>query len=154
MQVSTIDPSALTAQPTPEQFAAIETFMNEIEHERGHVIDLSTEHFFADDDRLYGRSVRIPAEHVLLGGAHCQGTLSIAVGDITVQTESGPKRLTGIHVVPALAGHKRIGVTHADTFWLCVCINPTGGTDVKAIEDALCVEATRLMTRRTNLELQ
>lgn len=154
MQVSKVDPLALTAQPTSEQFAAIETFMNEIEHERGHVIDLSTEHFFADDNRLYGRSVRIPAEHVLLGGAHCNGTLSVSVGDITVLTDDGPRRLTGIHVVPALAGHKRIGVTHAETFWLCVSLNPTQGTDVKAIEDALCAESSRLMTRRDALVLQ
>lgn len=154
MQVSTNDQGALTATPTREQFAAIEAYMNEIENDRGHVIDLQTADHFADDNRLYGRSVRIPADHVLLGGTHRQGNLSIVVGDITVLTDDGPLRLTGIHVVPALAGHKRIGVTHAETFWLSVHVNPTSGCDIHAIEDALCAESGRLMTRRATLEIQ
>jgi hypothetical protein len=154
MQVSTLDFTTLTAQPSPEQFAAIEAYMREIEQKRGHVLDLATTDHFADNDRLYGRSVLIPADTVLLGGTHQCGSLCIAVGDITVLTEAGPRRLTGVSVVPTLAGLQRIGVTHADTFWISVHVNPTSGNDVAAIENALCVEAERLMTRRAPEALQ
>lgn len=138
----------LRTSATPEEFDHMEALIREAEAVEG-VVDLQTGNHHADDNRIYGRSIVLPANKVTLGGTHRQGSLSIVVGDITVLTETGFKRLTGIHVVSALAGHKRIGFTHAETFWLCVSINPTGGADVAAIEDVLCVESERLQSRRT-----
>jgi hypothetical protein len=156
MQVSThsADSSALlSTNPTPEQLAQLEALMLSVESVKG-VVDLRTQHHHADGNRLYGRSILLPADHVLLGGEHTAGCLIVCVGDITVTTDDGPVRLTGINVLPGKPGSQRVGHAHTDTFWLTVHVNPTAADNVAAIEDALCPQAERLMSRRTNLELQ
>lgn len=108
--------------------------------------DISTAHHFAGD--VYGRSVVIPAGTYLVGLPHKEDHLNVCVGDIVVWTEQGKQRMAGAHILPAKAGVMRVGFALADTTWLSVHVNRTGGQDLRAIEDALVDHADRLMTRR------
>jgi hypothetical protein len=77
--------------------------------------------------------------------------LNVCVGDVTVWTTAGKKRLIGAHILPAEAGVMRVGFAHRDTTWLSVHRNDTGTTCPELIEDALIDHADRLMTRRAAL---
>lgn len=92
------------------------------------------------------RAVLIPAGSVLTG---CQTNLDnvcIVLGDITVTTDDGPRRLTGFHMLPASRGTKRVGHAHADTWW--VTVHHTKLTDQRDIEDEMTDESASLNSRR------
>jgi len=98
---------------------------------------------------LYGRSVMIPAGTVCTGAPHKAEHLAVCVGDVSVWVEdTGVLRLTGVHILPAQVGTKRVVFAHADTVWFTVHRNDTGSTDVRVIEDTLVEHADRLATRR------
>jgi hypothetical protein len=59
------------------------------------------------------------------------------------------QRYTGAHVLKTEAGKMRIGFAHAETTWVTVHANKTGGQDIETIEDSLVENADRLMTRRS-----
>lgn len=131
--------------PTQEQIEHFGALVQSLEGEHG-IVDISTMHHHAEG--LYGRSVVIKAGTFLVGLPHKAGHLNVCVGDVTVWTPAGRKRLTGAHILPAEAGVMRVGFAHQDTTWLSVHRNDTGGTDLQAIEDALIQHPERLMTRR------
>lgn len=79
-----------------------------------------------------------------------QDNVCVMHGGITVTTDDGPQVLEGFHVLPALAGSKRAGVAHLDTWWTTLWT--TDLEDVSAIEESLTHEADRLQTRRMALE--
>lgn len=137
--------SVLPEIPTREQIEAFGTMLQALEA-HGDAPDIGTRHHMAGD--VYGRSVVIPAETYLVGLPHKADHLNVCVGDITVWTETGRRRYTGAHIIPARAGCMRVGFAHAETTWLSVHVNPTQGTDLQAIEDALIEHPERLMTRR------
>lgn len=100
-----------------------------------------------------GMSIRradIPAGTALTGALTKRDNVCIVIGDITVTTDEGPQRLTGIHVLPAKAGAKRIGVTHTDTVWITV--HRTDLTDIAAIEAEMTDEAPNLQTRALGVD--
>ena len=131
--------------PTREQIESFGQLLQSLES-AGDMPDIGTRHHMAGD--VYGRSVVIPAETYLVGLPHKADHLNVCVGDITVWTEHGRRRYTGAHIIPAKAGCMRVGFAHAETTWLSVHVNPTQGTDLQAIEDALIEHPERLMTRR------
>lgn len=131
--------------PTQEQIEAFGHLLQSLESEHG-VVDIGTSHVHAEG--LYGRGVVIQAGTFLVGLPHKAGHLNVCVGDVTVWTTAGRKRLTGAHILPAEAGAMRVGFAHSDTTWFSVHRNDTGTTDLGAIEDALVHHADRLMTRR------
>jgi hypothetical protein len=149
MQVSTeVDHPATTllpAAPTRDQLEAFGHWLQSMEA-RYDIVDIGTMHHHVGG--LYGRSVVIPAESFLVGLPHKAAHLNVCVGDITVWTEGGSRRLTGAHIVPSVSGSVRVGFAHAETTWLSVHRNDTGVTDKRIIEDALVEHAERLMTRR------
>lgn len=102
---------------------------------------------------LYAREVRIPAGTVLTGLAHKHAHLNIAIGDISVMTEHGMQRLTGVHVVPSEPGARRAGYAHADTTWISIHHNPTGTTDPDDLAELFVEQPHRLMDRRHTKEL-
>jgi hypothetical protein len=65
--------------------------------------------------QVSARAVLIPAGTLLTGCETNLDNLCIVIGDITVTTDAGPKRLTGFHMLPANRGSKRVGHAHADT---------------------------------------
>ena len=107
-------------------------------------VDLRTEHALFDGH--YARTIFIPAGTVLIGARHKTDHMNVAMGDITVTTDSGPTRLTGMNIIPTRAGSKRAGYAHADTVWITIC--KTQLTDIEAIENELVEEADRLQTRQ------
>lgn len=143
------DELLLPGAPTREQIVRFEELLLQAEAQ-GHGVELGTWHHFADG--LVARTILIPAGTVLTGAAHKAEHLNIAVGDITVWTEAGMRRLTGHHVLPSQPGAKRVGYAHADTWWTTVHLNPTNERDVEALADALVEDTHTLQSRRLALK--
>lgn len=131
--------------PTRQQIEAFGALLQSMESDHAPP-DIGTAHHLAGD--VYGRSVVIPAETYLVGLPHKADHLNVCVGDITVWTDTGRQRLTGAHILAARAGVMRVGFAHADTTWLSVHVNRTGGSDIAAIEDSLVEHPERLLSRR------
>lgn len=125
--------------PSREKVKAIEDMILQAEQ-----IDLQTQHYLAG--AVYVRTIFIPAGTVLTGAANSKDHVNIVVGDITVSTDKGMRRLTGWNVLPTSAGIKRVGYAHADTYW-ATCAH-TELQEVEAIEDELTDESERLQTRQ------
>jgi hypothetical protein len=98
---------------------------------------------------MAARTILVPAGTLLTGALTNIDNLCIVSGDITVTTDEGVIRLTGFHVLPAKAGHKRAGLAHADTWWTTVW--PTALSDATAIEDEMTGESNLLQTRRPGI---
>jgi hypothetical protein len=95
---------------------------------------------------MAARTIFIPAGTLLTGVLTNCDNLCIVMGDITVTTREGPRRLTGFTVLPAFVGFKRAGYAHADTWW--TTIHHTTLTDPVEIENEMSAEADQLQTRR------
>lgn len=128
----------VAGMPTPEAVRRMEDMLLQMPQ-----IDLHTEQLVHGG--MAARTIFIPAGTVLTGALTNIDNLCVAFGDITVTTDDGPKRLTGFNVIPAMAGAKRAGVAHSDTWW--VTIHRTDLTDLEAIEEEMTGEADRLQTR-------
>ena len=135
----------LPAAPTADDIERLAQYMLMLEPEHG-VMDLQTVNHLSG--KVYGRSVVIPAGTVLVGLPHKVAGLAVCVGDITVWTEGHSERLTGAHILTTQPGGYRVGLAHADTTWLTVHDNPSGTTDIEAIEAAIVEGPERLLTRR------
>lgn len=156
MQVSTPDASTALAAigqhlpdaPTAGDVARFAALVLAIEAEVG-PMHVSTCMHLAH--KIAGRSAVIPKDVILVGLPHKLGGIAVCVGDITVWSEGKRERFTGAHIITTRPGGYRIGLAHADTTWLTVHANETGGEDIAAIEDSLVDGADRLMTRRVAL---
>ena len=127
-----------------EDIERLEQEMLAIEGEHG--IELEQWHHFADG--LVARTIFIPAGTTLTGAEHRAEHLNVCFGDISVTTDAGVRRLTGYHVLPAIAGSKRAGYAHADTWWTTVHLNPGNERDLAKLEDALVADAASLQRQR------
>jgi len=114
---------------------------------KGPQVDLQTRNVVIG--RMIARTITIPAGTVLTGATHRKDHFNIVQGDITVSTDAGMVRLTGQHVLPTKAGHRRVGYAHADTEWTTVV--QTDLSDIEEIENELVVESERLQTRQQQL---
>ena len=92
-------------------------------------VELEIEHEFSDG--IYMRTMFIPAATVLTGAVHRFDCLNVVVGDISVVTEFGSRRITAAlpRRFSSPAGTKRAGYAHADTYWTTVHANPTNEQD-------------------------
>lgn len=89
---------------------------------------------------MYVRKILIPAGTVLISKVWLEPYLDIMVsGDITVFTEYGTKRLTGLNIMPGRKLRKRVGVSHEDTLWITV--HRTDSIDVHELEDCMTCES-------------
>lgn len=135
----------LSGMPDPESVRALEA------HLIGQPqINLHTQHVVHGG--MCCRHGFIPAGTLLTGALTNCDNICVVMGDITVTTDDGVQRLTGVHVLAAKAGAKRAGVAHADTFW--ATIHRTDLTDVQAIEDEMTSESASLQTRRAGIVYQ
>ena len=130
--------SKLQKRPSRDTIERLEREM--LGHEQ---VLLATTHALAGP--VYARTILIPAGTLLTGLVHRADHVNIAIGDITVLTDQGMRRLTGHHVIPTKAGAKRAGYAHADTYWTTVSY--TTQTELGAIEDELVEDAERLQGR-------
>lgn len=141
--LSPIDPAELMAgMPDPDSVRALEATLLAMPQ-----VDMEAQHLV--HGRMYARTILIPAGTLLTGALSNMDNICVMHGDITVTTHEGPMRLTGFHVLPARAGYKRAGVTHADTWWTTLI--HTDLTDVAAIEDEFTDESGMLGSRRAQL---
>lgn len=94
-------------------------------------VEMPVTHHFAEG--VYGRELFIPKDTVLTGKIHKYSQLNVLVlGDISVLTESGVKRVRPPFILVSPAGTKRIAYAHEDTIWLT--IHGTMETDIAKIE--------------------
>ena len=107
-------------------------------------VDLQTMHVLSGG--MYARTIFIPAGVALVGATHKTDHINICMGDISVTTDEGVKRLNGYHVMQTKAGHKRAGFAHSPTVWTTVC--KTDLTDLAEIESELVQEPEKLQTRK------
>ena len=106
-------------------------------------VDLRTENVL--NGKMLARTVYIPEGTVVTGATHKTDHISVVVGDVTVSTDEGTKRITGHCVFASKAGIRRAVVAHSFTVWTTIC--RTEKTDVQEAEDELVVESARLQTR-------
>ena len=133
----------LSSMPTPDKVRELEAQLIYLPQ-----VDLGTQHLIHGG--IYARTVLIPADTVITGALMAVDNVCVMCGDITVTTDAGTQRLTGFHVLPAIAGFKRVGVAHADTWWTTLI--PTQLTNTHDIEDAATHEASSLQSRRLELD--
>ena len=130
--------SLLAGMPTPESVHRLEDALLQLPQ-----VDLQTQMLVHGG--MSARTIFIPGGTVLTGALTNLDNVCVVVGDITVTTDAGLRRLTGVNVLPALAGAKRAGIAHDDTWW--ITLHRTDLTDPQAIEDEMTGEAYRLQTR-------
>lgn len=95
------------------------------------------------------RTIFVQKGTTITGALTKIANVCIVSGDITVTTDEGPKRFTGYHVLPAVAGFKRAGYAHEDTWWTTIW--KTDETEACAMEDEMTDEADMLQTRRAGI---
>lgn len=110
-------------------------------------VAIETKHHFAKG--MYAREIFIPAGVLLTGKVHKTEHLNVCVGDITVWTEDGMKRLTGHNTIVSKPGAKRVGYAHGDTYW--TTFHVTDETDIEKLE-ALLVEPLPQLEQTKQLE--
>ena len=126
-----------TGMPHPDVVRQAEAFLLTLPQ-----IDLKTQReVFAG---VSTRAIFVPAGTHVTGAQTNLDNTCIVLGDITVTTDDGPRRLTGFHIIKAKAGAKRYGVAHADTWWITV--HHTALTNVEEVEREMTDEAARLQT--------
>lgn len=96
--------------------------------------------------QVSARAVLIPADTGLTGCETNFDNLCIVIGDITVTTDAGPRRITGLEILPANRGTKRVGHAHADTLW--ITCHHTKLTAQRDIEDEMTSESQNLQSRQ------
>jgi hypothetical protein len=111
-------------------------------------VETPTRHHFAPG--LYAREMFIPAGTVLTGDVHKTEHMALFVGDITVWTDEGMKRITGHHTFISKAGAKRVGYAHADTW--CTGFFVTTETDIDKLEEQLVENPHLLQCNRDKVE--
>lgn len=85
---------------------------------------------------VYIRELRIPKGAILTGKIHRHAHLNIMpVGDISVLTEHGIRRITGPATLMSSPGIKRAGFAHEDTIWMTVHANPDDERDLSKLEE-------------------
>lgn len=107
-------------------------------------IDPETKHLFHAG--MYHRTVRMPAETVLVGVLIKIPTTVTICGDVSVWLGDREQRFTGYHVLAASANRKQAFIAHAPTF-----VTMSFSTNAKTVEEAeneFTDEAHLLMTRR------
>ena len=134
--------AALASMPTPDKVRELERHLLTLPQ-----IDLGTQ--MVVHGGVCTRAILIPAGCCLTGVLTNLQNTCIVMGDITVTTEQGVRRITGFEVLPAEPGAKRAGIAHADTWW--VTCHHTELTDVSAIEEEMTPEPDMLQTRRQAL---
>lgn len=115
--------------PTLEKLRALESAIATLPP-----VELRTEHVFAKG--IYLRELWIPAGTFLTGKLHKTEHISIcAMGEISVLTPTGMKRVQAPYVSVCPAGTKRAAYTHTDTLWINV--HATDERDIDKLESDL-----------------
>lgn len=94
-------------------------------------IKIPVRHFFSPG--VYAREIQIPRGAVITGKIHKFAQLNIlSLGDMSVMTEDGIKRVKAPFTIVSPPGTKRIAYAHEDCVW--TTIHGTEETDLDKIE--------------------
>lgn len=125
--------SNLVNLPIRQKIDRIEAVLKQMPEQ----LDLPPVHHFSRG--LYARELFIPKGTLIVGKIHRYECLNTMLGDISVLTEEGVKRLTGFHTFTSRPGVKRVGFTHEDTTW--ICYHASKETDIDKLEDELIAKS-------------
>jgi hypothetical protein len=131
------------SNPSEEKVSSYEAMLDNMPQ-----VDLQTTHHLSG--KIYSRTIFIPAGVSLVGATHNKDHMNVMVGDITVTTDTGMKRLTGYNVFPTQAGMRRVGYAHSDTYWTTLV--HTEETELDKIEEDLTPDSHKLQTRKLALQ--
>lgn len=131
--------SLLGGMPSVEAVRELEVFLLDLPQ-----VDIVTTHVI--NNGMCARTIFIPAGVMATGALSRIDTINVFIGDISVVTNDGTRRLTGYNVLPGSAGFKRAGITHADTWWTTVW--PTTLTDIDEIMAEYTAESEHLLSER------
>ena len=93
-------------------------------------------HYFAPG--MYGRSLAIPADTVMVGKIHLHQHFTLLIqGEATINTDKGMERISAPHVWVSQVNAKRALYTHSDCVFFTCHLNPTDETDLEKIEAAI-----------------
>lgn len=89
-------------------------------------------HFFAPG--LYCRELFLPAGAAAVGSIHRHSHIAMVLGDITIYSLEGLRRITGCETFVSPAGVERAVFVHADTWVTNIHPNPTDEQDIDKLE--------------------
>lgn len=123
-------------QEMREQILGLEAAMKAMPK---HQIHIEPKHYFAPG--LYMREIFIPKGVCLTGKIHKTEHLNVlSLGEVSVFTENGMKRIKASTVVHSLPGIKRAIYAHEDSVWINVHFNPTNERDLEKIDNVFVVD--------------
>lgn len=104
--------------------------------------DYPTQHQFADG--MYLRRMFVPKGTFLVGKIHRKDCINVVeLGDISILTEFGTKRVFAGETAISHAGSMKVGYAHEDTVFLNIF--RTDNTDLAAIENEIaCTDFARV----------
>lgn len=129
----------------------------QIEHLQAQMMPIATDmpaavHHFAPG--MYGREFSMPAGMLVIGKIHRHGHLMMVVkGRATVIDEFGRYEVQAGFVQASRPGAKRVVLTHEDTTFVTVHLNPTDTQDLEVIE-AMHIEPESDEARALMAQLQ
>jgi len=114
-------------------------------------VNIKTTHHFAPG--IYAREIFIPKGTILTGKIHRLGHLNVlSLGDISVMTEHGIRRLIAPCTILSSAGIKRVGYAHEDSIWTTFHANPTDEQDLEKLESHFIVPSFDALESQTVIE--
>ena len=104
--------------------------------------EVSTEHVFHGG--MYSRTIKLKADHILVGALIKVPTMLIVSGDVVIHTEDGPIEINGHAVIPAFKDTKRVIRSISDA--TLTMIFPTEAKTVAEAESEFTDEVDDLMS--------
>jgi hypothetical protein len=111
-----------------DKIARLEAALNACPQETIRQID-PVHHF---SPGVYMREVLLPQGTLAVGRIHRNDCLAIVVGDVSIMSEQGPMRVTGMRVFHSFPGAKRVAYAHSSTRWITV--HHTNERDIEKLE--------------------
>lgn len=127
-----IDPDPLVVR------AQIAALKDRLLAQPGQHVDMPVEHIVLDG--FYTRKLFIKKGTILVGKIHRKACVNIvAMGDISVMTETGQQRVRAGYTQTSPAGLQKVGYAHEDTIFINVF--RTDQTDIALIEAEIACES-------------
>ena len=123
--------SAMDGNTVREKIARLETSLNMLPKETLRTI--TPVHYF--NPGVYMREVTLPPGTLAVGRIHRHDCMAIVVGDVSIMSERGPMRVTGMKVFHSFPGAKRVAYAHQTTRW--ITIHATDERNIEKLEAEL-----------------
>lgn len=142
-EVGNLDSTCITPRTIRYRISLLEHHLQEFKEANPGIPQeaFPLKHIFTEG--VYVRQIDIPAGQLVIGKIHRHEHLNfISKGSVTVVTESGGvEHLEAPCTMISPAGTKRVLITHEDTLWTTVHLNPTEERDIDKIVAEISVES-------------